>query len=105
MLDRLSETKDLFETLVILERAAVRRQERLRALVRSLIKDDGFNRTELATQLGLSVRTIVHLLSEDARSDHLEQLRLLPPLVTAQPLVLPDEDATVSPADRPGAKA
>jgi DNA-directed RNA polymerase specialized sigma24 family protein len=72
----LREARQELEQLVLLEAAAENREERIRAFLRRLVSDFGFEPQELARRLDISLSSVESLVSDDTASPVAERLDL-----------------------------
>ena len=71
MSDRFAEARELLHCLVMLEKVASRRHERLRGVLTSLIAESALTGDELAIRLGVPVESLLALMHNDpARGGH-----------------------------------
>jgi ParB-like chromosome segregation protein Spo0J len=64
----LAEARQELEQLVLVESVAEQREERLRAFLKRLVDDFGFEPADLARRLGISERSVTSMVSgEDAQ--------------------------------------
>ena len=72
----LREARQELEQLVLLEAAAESREERIRAFLRRLVTDFGFEPEELARRLDISLSSVESLISDETASPVAERLDL-----------------------------
>lgn len=72
----LREARQELEQLVLLEAAAESREERIRAFLRRLVSDFGFEPEELARRLDISLSSVESLISDETTSPVSERLDL-----------------------------